>query len=1009
MSTDERPTTRLWREALAQFEALLQEPPERRERMLTDIGQTQPQLHSMLVSLLEAESRADRSGFLDPPKPQNGALGPGTQLGPYRIQSQIGAGGMGEVWLATRDDGLYQGDVAIKTLHPYFGGGALRERFLREAQILGRLTHPNIARLLDAGISTDGGVYLVLEYVRGAAIDTWCDERKLTVDARLRLFLDVCAAVAQAHANLVVHRDIKPSNILVNGNGEVKLLDFGVAKLLEAEPVAGRTELTRMTGRIFTPEYAAPEQILGETVTTATDVYALGVLLQVLLTGARPHGNASNPVEIERAVLHDEPGRASLAISPAAQAAAAARSTTPARLRRVLGGDLDNIISRALRKAPGDRYASVSALAEDIQRHLAHEPILARRESLAARSRKFVRRHRLGVAASLVVVVAMGAGIGGIVWQAQLARTEAYKATAIKDFVVGIFERNSTSHPDGASARNATAEQLLSQASRDIRDGLKDAPEVRAELLGLMGRLYANMEMQKDALPLIEEQLASQRRALGESHPDVARTLVHLASSQNQSGDYPGAVRSATEAQEIFRARGMESALEYAQTYRILGRANYRLGNRDVLTSLYQTGFDLVAKYHPHDPERLTMLSGLADGEQVRGNHERTLELCEESARLVETGFIEVDGIELGGIYQRLGDSLNWASRNEEAESYMRKAIVEYEKAGGPAHPYVSDGKRALGMLLAWLGRREEAKSLLQSAFDTQQRVRGEEDPHLTSVIRLDLGRVLLMRGEYPEGERHLQRVVELWRISGAPVVNIRIQLARLHTEQGRFDLAAEDLEALEESAIKVHGAGSWIHATALNRQGDLHLAQGQLREARHFFDRTEKETKDMQGMSPNRAYARAGLLRIALIERDPRAAELGRDLLAQVESAAARADMPDEEAAANMLLGIALMKAGELQQAQPYLEKAVEMRARMDAPVSPLLAEARLYLAQQRELAGARIEARELIALAAQALGAQQAGPRYLRLLAETRARSVPIARSGVVSMKRGSPRRMS
>jgi serine/threonine protein kinase/tetratricopeptide (TPR) repeat protein len=988
MSAHERPTTRLWREALAQFEVLLQQPPERRERMLTDIGQTRPQLHSMLVSLLEAESRADRSGFLDPPKSQNGALGTGAQLGPYRIQSQIGAGGMGEVWLATRDDGLYQGNVAIKTLHPYFGGGALRERFLREAQILGRLTHPNIARLLDAGVSTDGGVYLVLEYVSGAAIDTWSDERKLTVDARLRLFLDACAAVAQAHANLVVHRDLKPSNILVTDSGQVKLLDFGVAKLLEAEHLAERTELTRMTGRIFTPEYAAPEQVLGEPITTATDVYALGILLKVLATGVRPYGNASNPVEIERAVLHDEPGLASQSVSRDAEAAAAARSTSPAKLRRELEGDLDNIIARALRKAPAERYASVSALAEDIQRHLAHQPILARPESLVARTRKFVRRHRLGVAASMLVAVAIGTGIGGIVWQAQVAHTEARKATAIKEFLVGIFERNSTSHPDGASARNATAEELLSQASRDIRDGLKDAPEVRTELLGLMGRLYANMEMQKDALPLLEEQLASQRRALGQSHPDVARTLVHLASSQKQSGDYPGAVRSATEAQEIFRARGMESALEYAQTYSILGRANYRLGNRDVLIDLYQTGFDLVAKYHPRDPERLMMLSGLADGEQVRGNHERSLALLQESARLVESGFIEVDGIERGGIYQHLGDSLNWASRNDEAESYMRKAIVEYEKAGGPAHPYVSDGKRALGMLLAWGGRREEAKSLLQNAFDTQQRVRGDEDPHLTAVIRLDLGRVLLMRGEYTEGERHLQRVVELWRISGAPVVNPRIQLARLHTEQGRFDLAAKDLEALEESAIKFHGAGSWMHATALNRQGDLHLAQGQLREAQNFFDRTDKEAKDMPGMSPNRAYARAGLLRIALIRRDPRAVDLGRDLLARIESATARQDMPDEEAAANMLLGAALMNAGDLRQAQPYLEKAVEMRARMDAPESPLLAEARLYLAQQRIHAGVRTDARELLALAAQALDAHPVGPRYQRLLTETRAR---------------------
>ncbi|HEX6639221.1 MAG TPA: serine/threonine-protein kinase, partial [Steroidobacteraceae bacterium] len=566
MSENDRPATRLWREALAHLEGLLEKSSAERAQALDEIGRTQPQLHSLLTSLLDADERADRSGFLDPPRKAEGVLAPGTQLGPYRIESRLGAGGMGEVWLARRDDGLYVGQVAIKTLHPYFGGGALRERFLREALILGKLQHPGIARLLDAGVAPDGGVYLVLEYVRGVAIDTWCDERQLNLRARLALFLEVCAAVSQAHANLVVHRDIKPANILVDAAGQPKLLDFGVAKLLEADAPAG-AELTRMTGRIFTPEYAAPEQILGETITTATDVYALGVLLHVLLTGARPHGRSDNPVEIERAVLHDEPARASNAAAGSGADVAAARATTPSRLRRDLAGDLDSMIEHALRKDPSQRYPSVPALAEDIRRHLAHQPILARRESVAARTRKFVLRHRVGLAATTVVLFALGAGVAGIAWQARAARIEARKATAIKDFVVGIFERNSTSHPDGARARKSTAEELLAQASREIRTRLIDAPEVRTELLGLMARLYADMEMQKEALPLLETQLTSQRASLGERHPDVARTLTKLAASQSQSGDYPAAVRSLTEAQEIFRTNGLESALEYAQTF----------------------------------------------------------------------------------------------------------------------------------------------------------------------------------------------------------------------------------------------------------------------------------------------------------------------------------------------------------------------------------------------------------------------------------------------------------
>lgn len=991
MSVEERPATRLWREALARLDELLQQSPELRQRSLTLIEQSQPQLHSVLVSLLEAEAQADAEGFLESTGLRhNGGLSAGAQLGPYRIQSRIGSGGMGEVWLASREDGLYRGEVAIKTLHPYFGGGALRQRFLREAQILGRLTHSNIARLLDAGVAADGSVYLVLEYVHGVSIDTWCDERKLGVEARLQLFLDVCAAVAQAHANLVVHRDLKPSNILVTAQGQVKLLDFGVAKLLEVEPAAQRTELTRMTGRIFTPEYAAPEQILGEPITTATDVYALGVLLHVLLAGTRPYGNSSNSVEIERAVLHDEPIRPSVAAERSGQAAAAARSTTPSKLTHTLAGDLDNIVARSLRKSPADRYVSVLALADDIQRHLAHQPILARPENLVLRTRKFVRRHRLGVAASLIVALSLAIGIAGIVWQAQVARTEARKANAIKDFVFGIFERNSTSHPDGARARQTTAEELLAQASQEIRTGLSDAPTVREELLGMMSRLYVNMEMQKDARVLLEDLLASQRKSLGSSHPEVARTLAWLAQSQTQSGDYPGAVRSATEAQQIFRANHDEATLEYAQTFKVLGNANYRLGNLQDgrLQRYFQTGLDLIVAHHPHDGERLSMIEGLSRAEQAVGNHDRSLALMFESVQLVESGTVELDGIQRGGLYQSLADRLNWAARNDEAEQYMRKAIVEYERAGGADHPYASDGKRALGMLLAWIGRRQEARDLLQKAFDTQARVRGESDPQLTSVIRFDLGRVQLMRGEYAEGERHLLRLMEIWRESGQPVINPRIQLGRLHTEQGRFDLAARDLDGIEDPTVQMFGAGSWMHATALNRLGSLHLARGNVAEARRYFNRTYEEARDVPGdLGPNRACARIGLLRIALLQRDAAAVGLAGTLLSEIESARSRGDMPDEEAAAHMLLGVALMRAGDSRAAQPHLETAVEMRQRMDATESLQLAEARLYLAQQQHAVGNRSAARELVQQAVEAHRQQpHIAPQNRDLLAQTR-----------------------
>ena len=316
------------------------------------------------------------------------ASGPATQsglradmrLGPYRIIRLVGEGGMGEVWLASRDDGLYEGQVAIKTLHPYFAGGALRDRFLREAKVLGRLAHSNIARLLDAGIQ-DGVVYLVLEYVSGRPLDVACDEEQLGIPARLRIFGQLCAGVAHAHSSLVIHRDIKPGNVLLTADGVPKLLDFGIANFYEPEAGGQPSDLTRLTGRIFTPEYAAPEQVLGQEITTATDVYSLGMLLYVLLAGKLPYEVVSRErATWEHSVVHQEPQRMVRTVDAGDhEALTRNRATTFARLRRELGGDLENIVQKALKKRPEDRYPTVAAFADDVRRYLDGEPVLGAR------------------------------------------------------------------------------------------------------------------------------------------------------------------------------------------------------------------------------------------------------------------------------------------------------------------------------------------------------------------------------------------------------------------------------------------------------------------------------------------------------------------------------------------------------------------------------------------------------------------------------------------------------
>lgn len=391
---------------------------------LSSLKSKNPTLAYQLEILLREHHVLSEEGFLEASAlelPEGPGLA-GQILGVYTLVSKIGHGGMGTVWLAERSDGRFERRVAVKVLNFALMGKGGEERFKREGRILGRLTHPHIAELIDAGVSLTGQPFLVLEYVEGVHIDLYCDQNKLDVRARVRLFLDVLGAVAQAHANLIVHRDLKPSNILVRADGQAKLLDFGIAKLLTCEGQSGESPLTLEGGRALTPEYAAPEQLKGEPVTSATDVYASGVLLYVLLTGQHPAGTGPRtPASLIKAILETEPPRPSDIVSApqtsedTAAASAERRATTADKLARLLRGDLDTIVAKALKKHPRERYASIQAFADDLQRYLRHEPISALPDAFAYRAGKFVRRHRSSITAALLVVLAL-AGTAIATW-----------------------------------------------------------------------------------------------------------------------------------------------------------------------------------------------------------------------------------------------------------------------------------------------------------------------------------------------------------------------------------------------------------------------------------------------------------------------------------------------------------------------------------------------------------------------------------------------------------------
>ncbi len=482
------------------------------------------------------------------------SLAAGTRFGPWQVQYEIGQGGMGAVYLVERVDGDFKQRGALKLIRRGWDRGELQRRFRAERRILSALQHPGIACFLDGGESVDGTPYLVMEFVDGRSLSDWCDEHRRGIPARLKLFIDVCAAVAYAHRNLVVHRDLKPSNILVDQEGRVKLLDFGIAKLIEPN-----AEQTGTQQRLFTPEYAAPEQVRGDPVTTSVDVHALGLLLYGLLTGRRPFiAQGSTPAAYEHAVLNHEPTRPSLAVgedgSDAAELAGQ-RDLTPLRLSAQLRGDLDAIVMKALRKEPTARYDSAEALAEDVERHLLRQPVHARRGGWRYRGGRFLRRHALATALGGIAACSLIGGLAVTLWQAHALRSEVLKSTQALNFMIGVFTSADTGKTSG---REISAVELLDQARQRIRTEVQDSA-ARSELLLAIARSYRGLSKRLDTLPLTEEAVQL-RRAIGQPF-GLAQALALRSASLHDLRRFDDALASLDEAATLELGQSDAAAL----------------------------------------------------------------------------------------------------------------------------------------------------------------------------------------------------------------------------------------------------------------------------------------------------------------------------------------------------------------------------------------------------------------------------------------------------------------
>src|SRR5687768_5249461 len=682
----------VWREVFEAADRALELEPAERQAFIDRCLENHPAIGAELKALIDAAAAASTletpaaefaAPFLNGVEldddvagdDNNGAV---SMFGPYRVRREIGSGGMGAVYLAERSDDQYRKEVALKILPRWSGGDRRRlQRFLEERQILATLDHPGIARLLDGGVTADGQPWFAMEYIDGRPVDKYCDELRLSVDERLKLFCAVCSAVQYAHRNLVVHRDLKPSNILVSADGRVALLDFGIAKLLAEDSTTADAAKT-IGDRMMTPLYASPEQIRGEPASTSADVYALGVLLHVLLTGGRPYRLSTfESYEVTRAVLEQEPERPSVsaaresepvgarAAERSATARALSRGSTSIKLVRRLRGDLDAIVLKAMAKDPSRRYATVEQLETDVRRHLTGLPVVAQPESRSYLTRKFIRRHRTGVAmasAAAVLVVGFAAVMtvqrSSIRAQAERIALERDRAEQVGGVFLNIFR---TVAPGD---RGIAARDILDSASARINQEMIAHPEQRARLMFEMAGAYHRLELHDRARSLLDtslalrrnlrpkpdleiaetlnqlgavllaqanvaraeeaytEALALRRRELGTRHADVARTLVGLSAVRRAQRRFPEAERLSREAVAIDRSRGPNARADLARSTSALAGAIADAGDYRRAAGLFREALVLARETHAEEhPEVAGTVFDLAGALHGAGEH----------------------------------------------------------------------------------------------------------------------------------------------------------------------------------------------------------------------------------------------------------------------------------------------------------------------------------------------------------------------------------------------------
>lgn len=841
-----------WRQVFDVLDQALDLPTEGREPFVRRACGDNTALAAEVARLLV---QADSASVLDTPAAEFAApflrdlsfgadeTASGARIGAYRILRELGHGGMGTVYLAERADEQYHKTVALKLLRGWNAESDRSvRRFLEERQMLASLEHPDIARLLDGGVTADGLPWFVMEYVEGIPIDRYCDTRSLSIDERLELFCRVCAAVQHAHRNLIVHRDLKPANVLVTPAGGVKLLDFGIAKMLGSDGASNARTAT--VERLMTPLYASPEQVRGDAISTATDVYALGVLLTELLTGRDPYRlTTREPLDIVRAILEREPQPPSAAVLLGDHVAdrARARGSVVARLVRRLRGDLDTIVLTALQKDAGRRYGTAEQLEADVRRHLARLPVTARPDTWLYRAQKFVRRNRIGVGvatgvALLVLGFAVVTAVQSVRIRVQAGRitVERDRAEQVSTFLAGLFQ---TSDPFAGGGARLTARQILDSGATRIDRELASQPETRAQMLFEMGRAYFGLGALDRARRFVETSVAIRRRTSpeprvqlaqsldllgtvlvalgvlddaerayreelelrlqlqGPRHPDVARTLNGLAATLRAQGRFRDADSVSREAVAIDEARSDEHRLDLAQSLDGRARAVWELGDFAAAAQLHRRALMLRRQVlpdgHPDVAGSVVRLA-TALGDAGQTAEADSLFRYGLAARRRALGGDHPDVIADEAEYARL---LHRLRRDGEAERMYQHTLNTARQRLPGAHPLVATVLIGLGELRLDEGAPRAAEPLFRKALAIRQAALSRLHPGIGDAEQL-VGAAALALGRYDEADHYLQGRLGLLRATygdSHPRVQAAFRrLVALYEAAGQLDRAAD-------------------------------------------------------------------------------------------------------------------------------------------------------------------------------------------------------------------------